>query len=181
MAGCGLFDTRNPVKGQPVVPVERCRNLTEPDSLVANILDHYGVTAGKDCYNSMIDNAFVFHPDPLDESANPTPYVNWNQGVETLVNSGIASKAAFIATVFDSAYQDPTSTTSPRTETRYYAYHLLLALTGQSDTTRYQGRADIVFAQGTSSSWTIVEWQDRRDGSGLPTWGQLRADNRVGF
>lgn len=182
LAGCGLFKTRNPVKANPV-PVERCRNLTEPDSLVENITVQYGTLSGKDCYNSMIDNAFAFHPDPIDSSTSPkdSVYVGWNQSVETLVNSSIASSATFIATVFDSAYQDPTSTTSPRTETRYYAYHILLHASGQPDTTRYQGRAEITFAQSTGSSWSILEWWDRRDGSGLPTWGQLRADHRVGF
>jgi hypothetical protein len=179
VAGCGLFEPREPkVAG---VAGERCRNLTEPDSLVANILVHYGKLAGTACYNSMVDTAFTFTPDPGDLSDTPTKYDGWNRDVETRVAINIAADAAFIETVFDSSYQDPTITTSPLTETRYYAYHILIQEANQPDTTRYQGRADIKFQQQGTSLYTIVAWSDRRDGSGLPTWGRLRGDKRVGF
>lgn len=177
--GCGLFKPRSPET--PVAPAAPCLSPTGPDNLVANILVHYGNQAGTSCYNSMVDTAFAFHPDPVDSATNPTPYVDWNQTVETRVNSNIASDALFLTAVFDSSYQDPTITTSPQTETRYYAYHVLFRSRSQADTTRYQGRAEIKFAQGASTFWSIVDWRDHSDGSTLPTWGRLRADHRVGF
>ncbi|MGE5176978.1 MAG: hypothetical protein ACM3JJ_11455 [Hyphomicrobiales bacterium] len=158
-----------------------CLSLTGPDNLALNILVNYGRQAGTGCYNSMVDTTFHFHPDPVDSSNNPTPYVDWNQTVETRVNSSIASDTQFLEAAFDSTYQDPTITTSPQTETRYYAYHILFQARSQADTTRYQGRAEIKFAQGGGSFWSIVDWRDHSDGSGQPTWGQLRADHRVGF
>jgi hypothetical protein len=177
--GCGLFEPRDP--RSPDTEGERCRNLTEPDSLVENILVHYGQLGGSNCYNSMVDTSFLFHPDPVDQSATPAKYEGWNWDVETRVASKVATDVVFLQTVFDSSYQDPTITTSPRTETRYYAYHLLVQRPNQPDTTRYQGRVDIKFEQQPNSLWSIVEWTDHSDGSGFPTWGRFRGDTRVGF
>lgn len=182
LGGCGLFEPRDPRDEIPVTG-ERCRNLAEPDSLVDNTVVHYGRQTGLSCYASMIDAGFVFHPDTQDdlEAPDPNPYVGWNRDIETRVTTNVAASAVFLEVGFDGEYQTPTTTTNPRTETRYYNYHVFYRKQGQPDTTRYQGLADITFLQGTGTLWSIKEWRDQRDGSGLLTWGRLRADNRVGF
>ena len=177
--GCGLFEPREPLV--PGTAGERCRNLTEPDSLIENILVHYGTPGGSACYNSMIDTSFAFHPDPADSAITPLKFEGWNWDVEGRVARKVETDVAFLQVVFDSTYQSPTFTTSPTTETHYFAYHILVQLSNQADTTRYQGRLDIKFLQGAGSFYSIVEWWDRSDGSGYPTWSRLRADTRVGF
>jgi hypothetical protein len=182
LAGCGLFDTRDP--RVPGAVGERCRNPTDPDSVVQNILVHYGRQSGTSCYNSMLDSGFVFHPDPTDSSANPTPFATtWNRAIEERVTTNIAADSVeSITVVFDRQYQSPTEDTGPpRKVTRFYEYHILLHRIGHPDTTRYQGRSDITFQQGANTLWTILTWRDQTDGSGLPTWSRLRGDHRVGF
>lgn len=181
LVGCGLFDTRDP--RVPGIAGERCRNLTDPDSLVENIIVHYGQRSGTSCYNSMLDSAFAFHPDPTDLSDNPGPFLNWNRDVEARVTTNIAADSVqSFKVVFDSLYQTTTEDPGPpRKATRFYQYHILFNRIGHSDTTRFQGRSDIIFKQGANSLWTILDWQDHRDGSAFPTWGRLRSDHRVGF
>ena len=184
LAGCGLFEPRDP-RDTDGVSGPRCRNRSDPDSLYENIVVHYGQPASGSCYADMIDTGFVFTPDLQDYSEAPpppnNPYDGWNRNIEVGVTTNIKSTAAFIEVSFDSTYKPSTTTTNPRTETRYYHYHVLYQETGQSDTTRYQGLADITMLQGSGSLWTITGWRDQRDGSGIDTWGILRANKRGGL
>lgn len=179
LAGCGLFDPRDPREADGSTG-PRCRNRSDPDSLYDNIIVHYGQPTSGSCYADMIDAAFTFTPDVTDyaEAPTPNPYDGWNHDVEVGVTTNIKSAAAFIAVSFDSTYRSRTTTTNPTTETRYYYYHVLYQATGQPDTTRYQGLADITMTQGAGSLWTITAWRDQRDGSGRETWGIFRASKR---
>jgi hypothetical protein len=184
LAGCGLFEPRDPREADGTTG-PRCRNRSDPDSLYDNIIVHYGQPASGSCYADMVDAAFVFTPDVQDYSEAPpppnNPYDGWNHDIEVGVTTNIKSTAAFIRLSFDSTYKSPTFTTNPSTETRYYYYHVLYQETGQPDTTRFQGLADITMAQGSGSLWTVTVWRDQRDGSGLDTWGILRANKRGGL
>ena len=184
LSGCGLFEPRDPRDGGSFSG-PRCRNRSAPDSLIDNIVVHYGQPTSGSCYADMIDAAFVFRPDiqdSLDAPAPPNnPYQGWNRDVEVGVATNIKSQAAFIEVSFDSTYQTSTTTTNPPTETRYYYYHVLYQQTGQADTSRYQGLADITMKQELGTLWTIVLWRDQRDGSGRDTWGVLRANKRGGL
>lgn len=181
--GCGLFEPRDPRDGGTAGP--RCRNRSDPDSLYDNIIVHYGQPASGSCYADMIGDAFVFTPDPQDYADAPAPpnnpYDGWNRAIEIGVTTNIKSTVAFIQVSFDSTYQPATTTTNPTTETRYFYYHVLYQQTGQSDTSLFRGRADITMEQGAGSLWTIKAWRDQRDGSGIDTWGVLRANNRGGL
>ena len=162
-------------------PVERCRIRSVPDSVVANIVLHYG--RGTDCYAAQVDTGFQFVPDPQDylqrdNPPNPNRFDNWNRDVEISVSQTISTVADSVLVVFDSEYAPRSTTTSPTRETRYYNYHLLVIL-APADTTRYQGQAEMTFIQRTTD-WTLELFRDHRDGSGLPTWGSLRADQRLG-
>lgn len=184
LAGCGLFEPRDPREADGTTG-PRCRNRSDPDSLYENIVVHYGQPTSGSCYADMVDLAFVFTPDVQDYLEAPAPpnnpYDGWNHDIEVGVTTNIKSTAAFIAVSFDSTYKSATTTTNPTTETRYYYYHLLYQETGQPDTTRYQGLADITMTQGAGSLWTITAWRDQRDGSGRDTWGILRANKRGGL
>ncbi|HLQ67165.1 MAG TPA: hypothetical protein VK123_08050 [Candidatus Limnocylindrales bacterium] len=182
VVGCGLFDTRDPKL--PTTPTAPCANYTEPDSLVLNIRVHYGQLSVASCYNPMLDSLFLFHPDPVDSSVNPTPFLKvWNQQVEGRVATNIAADSvAMFQTFFDGTYQSPiVDPGPPRRETRFYNYHILFTRIGRFAAIRYQGRAEITFEQETGTLWRIRYWTDHADTSGYPTWGRLRADHRVGF
>jgi len=177
--GCSLFKPRNPLPGGG--PGSGCLTPNTPDNVVSNILDHYAAVNGITCYTSMLDQTFAFHPDAADsiEALPDTVFANWNLSVESRVTSNIASDATFHQAVFDSQYASPVISPDQRTQTRFYAYHLIIH--SSKPDTLYRGRADITFFQGNDAQWHITGWTDRRDASGSRTWGYLRSTYRVGF
>ena len=181
LAGCWLFDTRDPKP--PTAPVAHCANYTEPDSLALNIRVHYGQPTVASCYNPMLDPAFSFTPDPVDFAANPTPYQGWVRSVEERVATNVAADSVVtFQTFFDGTYQSPiVDPGPPQRETRFYNYHILFTRVGRFAPIRYQGKAEITFQQEAGTQWRILNWVDHADSSGYSTWGRLRADHRVGF
>jgi hypothetical protein len=178
--GCGLFDPRDPKPSTS--PGTGCHGLTSPDSLIANVQEHYGSPPGLTCFSTVLDDGFLFHPD-IQDSIDALPdsiYRTWNREIETRVATGLAADAAFCSTVFDSEYAARSVSTDQRTEVRFYAYHLRFRAKSAPDTTRYQGLADLTFHQ-ESGIWHLTTWVDKRDASGLATWGTLRRDYRTGF
>jgi hypothetical protein len=172
-SGCSLFKPRSPQAGG--TPTPACLELVATVNIVLNTEAHYGRAGGSTCYASGIDTGFVFHPDPADSSdAVPaTPWVNWTRDVETTAETRLGADAESIAVVFDREYANPIL--SQDTETHYYAYHVLFNPVGPAATVRYQGQADITYQRGAGDNkWRIVAWVDKRDGSGMPTWGILR-------
>ena len=178
-AGCGLFDTREakPPQG-PVLP---CLITSSPDNVLANIRVHYGQPSVGSCYSPMLHAQFEFHPDQVDSTTTPEPFLTaWNQMVEDHVAANIAADSVVnFSVVFDSTYQAPAFDPGPpQRETRFYQYHLLVLKS--AGFTRYQGRMELTFEQA-AGLWTIRYWIDHADGSGYPTWGRLRADHRTGI
>jgi hypothetical protein len=176
--GCGLFKPRDVRPGGGAgVP---CPAPNTPDDVVTNLLANYASSVGLDCYTSMLDDAFAFHPDAADSLAAPdTVYVNWTRAVEASVSSLLAGNATFHQVFFDSTYAGTvTSPGPPRTEVRFYAYHLIIRASQVAPDTLFSGRADLTIVQGSNTQWRIVNWQDRRDASGARTWGYLRRQYR---
>ncbi len=181
--GCGIFTPRHERPGGGAgVP---CVTPNSANDVVSNVLAHYASLAGATCYSSMLDASFSFHPDAADsiDALPDAVFANWTRDIESRVASELAAKATFHKTVFDSTYATTvTSPGPPRTELRFYAYHLIIrAPPPASPDTLFQGRADITFTQGSDAQWHITGWQDRRDSSGARTWGYLRRLYRVGF
>jgi hypothetical protein len=173
LASCGLFEPRNPKPGGgTIVP---CVTPNSPEDVITNIVDHYASDAGITCYTSMLDASFVFHPDPGDsnEALPDTVYVGWNRDVETRVDQNLAVNATFHQAVFDSEYAARVVSADGHTQIRFYAYHLRIRAPQSADTL-YQGRADLTLFQGSDTQWRITDWADKRDGSGLRSWGYLR-------
>ncbi|TMQ56986.1 MAG: hypothetical protein E6K76_11770 [Candidatus Eisenbacteria bacterium] len=174
MLACGLFKPRDvrPGGGAGVV----CLTPNTPDDVVSNVLANYASSVGLDCYTAMLDTAFAFHPDDADSiAAADTVYANWTRTVESNVASLLAGNATFHKTFFDSMYATTViSPGPPRTEVRYYAYHLIIHASQAAPDTLFSGRADLTIVQGSDAQWHIVNWQDRRDTSGARTWGYLR-------
>ncbi len=176
-SGCSLFKPRSAQKAE--APPAACLELSVTENIVLNTEAQYGRAGGSTCYASGIDTGFVFHADPADSiDALPAfPFVNWTRDVETSVETRLGADAESIAVVFDSTYAEPIL--SQDTETHYYAYHVLFNPVGTAGTVRYQGQADITFRRGAGDNkWRIVDWADKRDVSGLPTWGSLRRTYR---
>ena len=174
MLGCGLFKPRDVRPGGGAgVP---CPAPNSPDDVVTNLLANYASSVGLECYTSMLDDSFTFHPDAADSLAAPdTVYVNWTRAVESSVASLLAGNATFHQVFFDSTYASTvTSPGPPRTEVRFYAYHLISHASQAAPDTFFSGRADLTIVQGSNTQWHIVNWQDRRDPSGARTWGYLR-------
>lgn len=184
VVGCGLFEPREPRVAVPV-PAPPCRAQSQPDSVIANIVVHYGL--GTPCYEDQLADSldatepgFHFFADIQDYLARdtpgvPNPFDNWNLLVERTVTHSIATNVDTVLVFFDSEYAGRVTSTNPARETRYYNYRVLIPT--PTDTTRYQGQAELTFIQVTSD-WFLETFRDHRDGSGLPTWGSLRADNR---
>src|SRR5882762_9735873 len=100
--GCGLFQPRPPRPGGGGGVT--CLVPNTPDLVMANVRLHYGSLQGVTCYSSMLDTAFVFHPDASDSiSALPdTVYAHWTRGIESRVATSLASDATFDSMVIDS-------------------------------------------------------------------------------
>jgi hypothetical protein len=173
--GCGLFEPRQPRPA--VVFPEPCHARTTADSVVVNIVRHYGRATS--CYADQVDTGFVFGADIQDsldrEIQTPNPFENWNPDVEIRVSQDVSRNFDSIQVYLDSTYASAVTSSNPTRETRYYYYHLLVFHSPL--TTRYQGQAEMTFVQ-RSTDFTLESFRDHRDGSGLPTWGSLRASQR---
>jgi len=179
VASCGLFKTRSPV--QPSPPAEGCHPLTSGYlAAVLNVEDFYGRLSGQTCYASTIDAAFAFHPDPQDSSqALPdTPYIAWDDSIETRVNTNIASVERFISIGFTREYASPLISPDQTTQVRFYEYLLRLHVQGQVDTLRFTGLSDLTIHRGTDGQWRLTQWVDHRGSVSDSTWGLLRRTYR---
>lgn len=174
-AGCGLFEPRDP---RPAVAIpEPCRVRTTVDSVAINIIRHYG--RGTTCYADQVDGGFLFNADLQDSldrnNQAENPFAGWNRDLEIRVSQNISRAFDSVQVFLDTTYATTVTSTNPTRETRYYNYHLLVFRGAAS--TRYQGQAEMTFIQRTTD-FTLEAFRDHRDGSGLPTWGSLRADQR---
>ncbi len=172
-AGCGLFKPRSPEK--PIAPAGPCLDITSTSNIIINIVTLYAKPGGGSCYATGLDPAFIFHADPTDsaEAYPALPWVNWTRDKETADETNMAAAAESVRVSFDGEYTPPII--SQDSETHYFNYHVLFRATGSDTTLRYQGQADITFKRNTGDNkWRILDWADKRDGSGYPTWGTLR-------
>ena len=178
VTGCGLFKTRKPLGVGPSVT---CRTPNTPDDVVANILERYAEVQGLTCYLDMLDQSFAFHPDPQDsnEALPDTVYSNWDRSIEAAAATRLAGNTTFHVAAFDSEYASRVISGDQRTETRFYAYHLIIHASAVAPDTLFRGLADITFVQGSNAQWHATNWSDRRDASGARTWGYLRAKYRA--
>jgi len=177
---CGLFETRDPQ--EPEQPDQDCLPLTNTATVTRNIETAYGRNALVTCYSSLIDPAFLFHPDAQDSLQNPLPFVGWNDQVEISHNSQVATLQTFIDVDFQREYQSAIISPDQTTEVRFYEYLLRVGGLVPSDTTiaRYTGLADITFRRGSDGQWKVVDWADHRGTVSDSTWGLLRSNHRTG-
>lgn len=177
---CGLFETRDPLEPPP--PVQGCRPLTGGPipAVIPNIEDFYGRPSGLTCYNSVLDTAFIFHPDQQDSSqALPdTPYDGWDEVVEVNVNASIASLQDFMEVDFIQEYATAVISPDQTAQVRFLEYQLRVSLQSAPDTVRYTGLADITFRRGADGQWKITDWVDRRGSVSDSTWGSFRREFR---
>lgn len=180
LGGCGLFETRTPE--QPPPPTEGCRPLTGGTfAVVLNIEDFYGRLSGRTCYGSTLDTSFTFHPDAQDSSQflPSTPFIGWDETVETQVNENIANVQRFIQVDFIDEYASAIISTDQNTEQRFWNYEIRLAYQSPPDTIRFTGKADLTLHRGNTGEWRITSWVDHRGGVTDSTWGLLRGSSRI--
>jgi len=181
---CGLFEPRKPNRPPPLP--SGCRSLTGGAvAILANIQDDsigYGKPQGLTCYSSMLDTAFIFHPDPQDSVADPARYLGWDESVEARVNGLIASDQSYIRVRFLGEYATPIYP-DQATEIRFEQYEVDIHSKSQlssPDTLRFTGLSDLTFHRGIDGQWRISNWVDHRSVNDS-TWGYLRRQYRVGF
>lgn len=175
---CGLFDTRDPQ--EPDRPSADCRPLSTTTNVRLNVEDTYGRSDLTTCYNSMLGDSFVFHPDPQDSLQNPLAFAGWDDQVEIDTNLRIATLQDSIEVDFTGEYQQHLEP-DQNTEVRFYDYLLRVHDFAEGDTTlaRYTGRADITLRRGADGQFKIIDWADHRGSESDSTWGLLRSTNRV--
>jgi len=180
LCGCGLFSPRDPLSGGG--PGTVCLTPTTPAAVIANVQVNYALPAGRTCYEQMLDNTFVFHPDVADsiEALPDTVFAHWTRDVEIATNAGLASNGTFRSVAFDSEYAAPSISPDQRTQVRFYYYHLIIKASLAVPDTLFQGLADLTLVQGFGEEWHITDWADHRDASGRRSWGYLRRLFRFG-
>jgi hypothetical protein len=145
-----------------------------------NTEDFYGRLSGRTCYTSMLDDSFLFTPDPQDVSIflPDTTFAGWDESVEAQVNESIANVQKFIHVDFIDEYANAIISTDQNTEQRFWNYQLRLVLT-PPDTLRFTGKADLTLHRGNTGEWRIKNWVDHRGGVTDSTWGFLRGSSRI--
>jgi len=177
---CGLFEAREP--NEPEIPTQSCRPLASSLAVTLNVEDSYGRTSLLNCYASMLDTTFAFHPDAQDSLQNPIAFAGWDEQVEAAHNSQVASLQTFIIVDFLNEYRTAIIEPGGATEIRFYEYVLRVRGLVPADTTiaRYTGLADITFHRRADGQWQIVDWADHRGSVSDSTWGLLRSNQRPG-
>lgn len=177
---CGLFETRDPAEPEP--PSQDCFALTSTAAVALNVERSYGRTAFINCYTSVLDTSFVFHPDAQDSLQTPERFAGWDDQVEASHSTQVGAQQTFLQVDFQREYQSPIISPDQGTEVRFYEYQVRVAGLVPSDTTvaRYTGLADITFRRGTDGQWRIADWADHRGTVSDSTWGLLRSEQRPG-
>ena len=174
---CGLFDTRDPAEPEP--PTQDCRPLMSSIAVTLNVEDSYGRNSLTTCYNSLLGDSFLFHPDPQDSLQTPDLFLGWDEVVESGHNSRVATQQTFIQVDFPAEYDSVIISPDQKTKTHFYEYVLRVAgLENNPDTLRYTGLADITFQLGTDGQWRMIDWADHRGSVSDSTWGLLRSNQR---
>lgn len=177
LGGC-IFDTREPKGGGNGEGVEWVSPETMGNALgnmqralEVKILTNYG--------RSFSEEELVMDLAEGDkQELGDNPFESWSAAQEEQRMSGILNSTeaelAITWTVTDSLDEGES--------TRYYRdLQYLLTFEKPDSVAEYSGEVDLWFEDDGAGLWYITQWIDKRDGSGLRTWGWLRASNKVEF
>ncbi len=183
-AGCGWFDTRQPLPGEVLPPVPWVSPIN-PEIVLAN-MDSAMTYLGRGItnYGQCFSDTFHFYPYPDDAAVlanqgKPTAYDDWTLSVEREVTDLILSSAKNV----DVSFVDRVVVADETDYKIWEEQYLLLIdyLSGQS--TAYEGvaRLELRVDPDQANQWFITRWQDflRPDQpESVTTWGLLRGETR---
>lgn len=171
-AGCGLFDPREAETpgNENQIPWNPPLTMSVALKNIERTLEAKSVAN----YERSLATIFTVAGDPTDlAEIGEDPFLQWDRNQEVSVMSQILSTSATVTlnwTVGDSAVVG---------ENQYYKDIVYtLKFRWPNDDTIYSGKADLYFIED-NGQWYLSHWEDKRDGSGNPTWGMLRNDGSL--
>lgn len=178
LAGCGLFDTRDPEPPEGNIPaVPRI----SPTHVVHNVHLAYEVgSAGIAVYDQQIAGDFDFEMDPTDVTEfGSNPFVDWNKDKEKSNISRVFERHGTLrltlnlhADGVDSLEVD--TPVDPTADGEVYFKAAPYIIVAEADTT-FSGTADVYF-RDKAGTWTMFRWADiRGTAGGFKTFGLMKA------
>ncbi|MBZ0266955.1 hypothetical protein K8I85_02265 [bacterium] len=175
-AGCGLFDTREPVTGDTdsgtwVPP-------TRAEIVVENLERAFEAGVFTDYQRALTEN-FTFTPDDTDvatyeqERPGEDVYGSWTREVEALTAEAIRTAADSLDLVLD--FKEEELVTEGRLRKYDYQLHVIV---GEA-VTEYVGEVRFVITQVAGGDWVITGWEDVASDPQTPSWGFLKGANRL--
>ncbi|GJM44240.1 MAG: hypothetical protein DHS20C21_10820 [Gemmatimonadota bacterium] len=176
-AGCGLFDTRDPVIGDTEggiwIPPTRAEIVVE------NLERAFEAGVFTD-YQRALTEDFLFTPDESDvatyeqERPGEDVFGEWTAEVETNAAESIWTGAGG---ELELTLTFTTEQLIPEGRLRKYDYTLLVTTSGQAQ--EYRGEAWFSLTQLTGGDWAIFGWEDVASDSQVPSWGFLKGAQRL--
>ena len=183
-AGCGWFETRDPLPGEPIAPVP-WESPIEPETVLANMdsaMTYLG--RGVTNYVKCFGDTFHFYPYANDaavlaQQGKPGAYDDWTLSVEAEVVDLILNSAQSVAVQFEGH-----DVIADNTEYKIWEEQYTLDVQFRSGAQGiYEGvaRLEIRIDPSQADQWFITRWQDfLRPGQpdSVQTWGWLRGQER---
>lgn len=174
LAGCGLFDTREPVEGEGGQSF--WQPPTSPEIIVRNLEVAFENGIFND-YERALTIDFTFHPDLADsldvEGGRPGAFANWTRDVEVETAAAIHATADSLMLVLV-----PNSTEIVGDD-RLLKQSYVLTLLTVGGSTVYEG--DVWFwVRQVAGEWFIYHWEDISTSSSRRSWGFLKGNTRPG-
>jgi hypothetical protein len=172
-AGCGAFDTRNPIIGTG--QISRWEPPTSPEIIVRNL--EVALEDGNfNDYQRALTSDFVFHPDAADsfeiELNRPGAFANWNRDVEVQTAQTIETSADSLRLTVSPPTQEIVG------DDRLLKQTYILTLEKVTGEESFEGEAWL-WTRQVAGEWFIYRWRDIRTSEDLRSWGFLKGDRRL--
>jgi len=179
LAGCGLFDTRDPEPPGQNIPVV---GRISPTHVVYNIHIAFEVgSQGISVYDQQISTDYAFEMDPNDvNELGRNPFVDWNKDKEKANMTQVFQRYGAIhpmtlnlhAPNVDSLEAD--IPVDPTADAEVYFDDVPYIIVAEQDTS-FAGTADVYF-RDKGGTWTMYKWVDSREAAGTQkTFGLMKA------
>lgn len=171
LAGCALFDTRDPEP--PVAEGGTYLQPDTPEQVVANITAAVSEMNTLNYRRSFADE-FSFQPSATAEASFPI-WNGWDVTNEEQYFSSLAAAARFGSSHrLQLTDQSPTPV-SDRVSIVDSNYELVVNHNRPEIPTAFEGQLRWEIEQGSDGLWRLVRWTDQESGN-VPSWSNLKAE-----
>jgi len=170
LAGCALFDTR-----EPEAPISEGGTYLQPDTpeqVVANITAAISEMNTLN-YRRSFSDEFVFQPTPTAEATFPI-WSGWGVTNEEQYFSALAAAARFSSNHRLQLSDESPTPISDRLSIVDSNYELTVNHNRPETPTTFKGQLRWEIEQGSDGLWRLVRWTDR-ELSDMPSWSELKA------